>query len=193
LGQEEKEFEDVKEVPWSMRIPMLVLVVFTLVVGVMPGLLLNPISSAMGYLNVNAAEFSTGVIFNAWDNQIDMFTIMNTIGVLFVIAASFITLKGFRKGRYVTTKDIHTSGEIPTENENLTYAVDFYKPFERALGSILKPSVDKFYKIVADTLEDLFDHLRYIYTGNGQTYAMYVVLFLVVLILFSGMIFGVKL
>jgi NADH-quinone oxidoreductase subunit M len=193
LGQEEKEYDDVKEVPWIMRIPMLTLVIFTLVVGVMPGLLLEPISSAMAYLGVQSLGFETTVVINSWGNQIDMFTIMNSIGVLFVIAASFITIKGFKNSRYVTTKDIHTSGEIPTENENLTYAVDFYKPFERALGGILKPSIDKFYKTAAATLEELFDHLRYIYTGNGQTYAMYVVLFLVILIVFSGMIFGVKL
>jgi len=193
LGQEEKEYDDVKEVPWIMRIPMLTLVIFTLVVGVMPGLLLEPISSAMAYLGVQSLGFETTVVVNGWGNQIDMFTIMNSIGVLFVIAASFITIKGFKNGRYVTTKDIHTSGEVPTENENLTYAVDFYKPFERALGGVLKPSIDRFYKTTAATLEELFDHLRYIYTGNGQTYAMYVVLFLVILIVFSEMIFGVKL
>ncbi|MCK5457481.1 MAG: hypothetical protein KAI45_10185, partial [Melioribacteraceae bacterium] len=193
LGQEEKEFADVKEVSWLMRIPMLSLAIFTLIVGVMPGLLLDPISGAMGYLGVTSSQFETTVIWNAWGNKIDMFTIMNSIGVLFVIAASFITIKGYKNGRYVTTKDIHTSGEIPTENENLTYAVDFYKPFERALGGVLKPSIDKFYKKAAATLEELFDHLRYIYTGNGQTYAMYVVLFLVILIVFSEMIFGVKL
>ncbi|MEN8194740.1 MAG: proton-conducting transporter membrane subunit, partial [Bacteroidota bacterium] len=193
LGQEEKEFADVKEVSWAMRIPMLALAIFTFVVGVMPGLLLEPVANAMGYLGVTASEFETTVIWNAWGNKIDMFTIMNSIGVVFVIAASFLTIKGFKSGKYVTTKDIHTSGEVPTENENLTYAVDFYKPFERALGRVLKPSVDKFYNIVSNTLEEIFDHLRYIYTGNGQTYAMYVVIFLVILIVFSELIFGVKL
>ncbi len=193
LGQEEKEFEDVKEVSWLMRIPMLTLVIFTLVVGVAPGLLLEPISGAMGYLGVGATQFETTVIWNAWGNKIDMFTIMNSIGILFGIAFVFITVKGFKSGRYVTTKDIHTSGEVPTENENLTYAVDFYKPFERALGWVLKPSVDKFYNKIATNLEHAFDHLRYIYTGNGQTYAMYVVIFLVILIAFSELIFGVKL
>ena len=52
LGQEEKEFADVKEVSWLMRIPMLSLAIFTLVVGVMPGLLLEPISGAIGYLGI---------------------------------------------------------------------------------------------------------------------------------------------
>lgn len=193
LGQEEKEYADVKEVSWMMRIPMLVFAFFTLIVGVMPGLLLDPISSAMNYLGINSTQYETSMILNGWGNKIDMFTIISTIGTIFLIAVIFITFKGLKRGRYVTTKDIHTSGEIPTENENLTYAVDFYKPFERALGKVLKPSVDKIYNSIATTLEDLFEHLRYIYSGNGQTYAMYVVLFLVILITFSGIIFGVKL
>jgi hypothetical protein len=118
---------------------------------------------------------------------------MSAIGIIFVIVAVIITIIGYKKTRYVTTKDIHTSGEIPTENENLTYAVDFYKPFERALGSVLKPSVDKFFTYFGNLLEESFEHLRYIYTGNGQTYAMYVMVFLLILFLFSELIFNVAL
>jgi hypothetical protein len=122
-----------------------------------------------------------------------MSSVITMISVVFITAAIFLTIKNRKKTRYVTTKDIHTSGEVPTENENLTYQVDFYKPFERALGRVLKPSVDEMYNRVAKNLEQAFDQLRFVYTGNGQTYAMYVVVFLVILILFAEIIFGVKL
>ncbi len=88
LGQEEKEFEDVKEVSWLMRIPMLTLVIFTLVVGVMPGLLLDPISNAMGYLGVEATNLKPQLFGMLGENKIDMFTIMNSIGVIFAIAVT---------------------------------------------------------------------------------------------------------
>ncbi len=193
LGQEEKEFVDVKEVPWTMKGPMVILALFTLVTGLYPGLLLAPISKAVAYLGVSGVSYETSVLFNSWGNKIDMNNVIAMITVVFVSAFIFLSIKNRKRTRYVTTKDIHTSGEIPKENENLTYKLDFYKPFERALGNLLKPSVDKIYNRIASNLEQAFDHLRYIYTGNGQTYAMYVVVFLVILILFSELIFGVKL
>ncbi len=193
LGQEEEDTIDVKEVPWSMRAPMLLLALFTLVVGIFPGLLLEPISKAIAYLGVQGITYESSVLFNTWGNKVDMSSVITMISVVFVTAAIFLTIKNRKKTRYVTTKDIHTSGEVPTENENLTYQVDFYKPFERALGRVLKPSVDEMYNRIAKNLEQAFDQLRYVYTGNGQTYAMYVVVFLVILILFAELIFGVKL
>ncbi len=193
LGQEEEDTIDVKEVPWSMRAPMVLLALFTLVVGIFPGLLLEPISKAIAYLGVQGITYESSVLFNNWGNKVDMSSVITMISVVFITAAIFLTIKNRKKTRYVTTKDIHTSGEVPTENENLTYQVDFYKPFERALGRVLKPSVDEMYNRVAKNLEQAFDQLRFVYTGNGQTYAMYVVVFLVVLILFAEIIFGVKL
>jgi len=172
---------------------MIILSLSTLLFGVYPGLLLDPISSAMSYLGNFNNTYETSILFNDWGNLVNMNTIMSAIGIIFVIVAVIITIIGYKKTRYVTTKDIHTSGEIPTENENLTYAVDFYKPFERALGSVLKPSVDKFFTYFGNLLEESFEHLRYIYTGNGQTYAMYVMVFLLILFLFSELIFNVAL
>ncbi|VAX22714.1 hypothetical protein MNBD_IGNAVI01-3155 [hydrothermal vent metagenome] len=191
LGQEEKEFENIKEVPWTMRAPMVILALFTLVVGVFPGLLLAPISKAISYLGVQGVTYETSVLFNNWGDKLDMNSVIAMIATVFILATIFLSIKNKKKTRYVTTKDIHTSGEVPTENENLTYQLDFYKPFERALGWVLKPSVDEIYNKIATNLEQAFDHLRFIYTGNGQTYAMYVIVFLVILILFSEMIFGV--
>ncbi len=193
LGQEEKEFADVKEVPLSMRLPMLILALSLLLFGVFPGLLLKPISLAMSYLGNFHANWQTSILFNEWGNKVDMFTVVQSVAGIFILATVFITIKSSKFTRYVTTKDIHTSGEIPLENENLTYAVDFYKPFERALGVALKASVNKIYSIVADFLEQTFDYLRYVYTGNGQTYAMYVILFLTILLVFSELIFGIAL
>ncbi len=193
LGQEEKEWANVKEAPLLMLIPMLFLSAFVLIVGIFPGLILDPISQAMQYLGNYSFKYETSVLFNDWGNQVNMQTVINVIGAVFLIAGLFVTFKGLKKTRYVTTKDIHTSGEIPKENENLTYAVDFYKPFERAIAPILKASIDKVYTVIANNLEQAFDFLRYVYTGNGQTYAMYVVLFLSLLILFAELIFGIKL
>ncbi len=193
LGQREKEFENVKEAPLSMLIPMILLALFTLASGIYPGIVLKPIDAAMSYLGIGAAHWENSVLFSTWDGKVNMFSVITSIGVIFILGAIFITWKNYKQTRWVGTKDIHTAGEVPTENENLTFAVNFYQPFERALGSLLKFSVDKIYNIFGINLEEAFDYLRYVYTGNGQTYALYVILFMAILILFSDMFFNMRL
>ncbi len=191
LGQREKEFENVKEAPASMVIPMLIMSAFVLVVGVFPGLLLRPIAAAMSGLGLEVAQWENSVLFSVWGEKVNMLSVINSVGIIFILGAIFITWKNYRETRWVGTKDIHTAGEVPTENENLTFAVNFYQPFERALGAVLKPSVNKLFNLIGINLEEAFDYLRYVYTGNGQTYALYVIIFMVILILFSGAFFGI--
>ncbi len=193
LGQKEKEVEHVKEVPWSMLVPMMFLTLFVLFAGLFPGVILDPIGKAMGYLGNFKASWEPQVVFSAWGEKINMQVIAGTIGTIFILGALFIGYKNKKATRVVSTKDIHTAGEIPTENENLTYAVNFNQPFERAIAPILKWSVDKLFNLLGENLESTFEYLRYVYTGNGQTYAMYVILMVVILILFSGSIFGIHL
>jgi NADH-quinone oxidoreductase subunit M len=193
LGQEEKEWSHVKEAPASMVIPMLILAVSTFVLGVFPGLILKPINAGMqslGYASTQGHLWELSVIFNDWGNQITMQPIVYTIIGIFVFFLAFLTIKGYKSTRYVTTKDISSSGEVPKEHENLTFSVNFMQPFFRAVEPLMRRQVDKYYQAFANGLEALFDFTRRIYTGNGQTYAMYVVIFVVLLLLFKNMLFG---
>jgi len=94
----------------------------------------------------------------------------------------------YKRSRKVGLKDIHTSGEIPGEEINLHYAVDFYQPFARGVSFFLKRSVSKLYASLADNLEGSFDVMRYVYTGNGQTYALFVVIALAFLFLVKDLL-----
>jgi len=189
LGQEEKEFENVKEAPATMVIPMMLLAASLFFFGMFPGYLFEPIANSMEFLGMGQVDWSMTVLSNQWGDQVDTLSIVNSIITIFGIAFIFLGLKNRKKTRYVTTKDIHTGGEIPTENENLTYAVDFYKPFERAIEPAMRRKMDFYYNKFGNGLESLFEFVRRIYTGNGQTYALYVIIFLVILILFSEQIF----
>ncbi len=189
LGQEEKEFENVKEAPAAMVIPMMILAASLFFFGMFPGYLFEPIANSMEFLGMGQVDWSMTVLSNEWGDQVDTLSIVNSIITVFAIGFIFLSLKNRKKTRYVTTKDIHTGGEIPTENENLTYAVDFYKPFERAIEPAMRRKMDFYYNKFGNGLESLFEFVRRIYTGNGQTYALYVIIFLVILILFSEQIF----
>jgi len=189
LGQEEPEYDHVKEAPAIMVVPMVILSLLLLVIGAFPGLLFEPIANAMAFMGVNV-DWNMTVLSNVWGDTVHMEPIWTSILIMFVLGATFLTFKNRKNTRYVTTKDIHTSGEIPEDYENLNYSVNFYQPFARAIAPVMKRKLDDFYNSIGEGLESLFGFIRKIYTGNGQTYAVYVIIFLSILILIGNTIFN---
>jgi len=189
LGQEEPEYKDVKEAPLAMLIPMVLLSLFLMVTGTFPGLLFEPIANGMQYLGFNTVDWNMSLLVNAWGDEVNLQHISMFIGTVFIITFIFISLKNKKRTRYVTTKDISSSGEIPLAHENLSYKLDFYKPFERAISPVMKRSMDAIYDEIGKGLNALFQFIRYVYSGNGQSYALYVIIFFVILLLFKDQIF----
>ncbi len=192
LGQEEKEWEHVKEAPAAMVIPSLLMALFAFVLGVFPGILLQPIDAAMQSMGFAGGEghlWQMSTLFNDWGNRVSMRPLTWTIIAIFLFFALFLTLKGLRGSRYVGTKDISTSGEVPREEENLTFAENFFQPFLRAVGPVMRYRIITYYRQIGQSIEAFADYLRRIYSGNGQSYALYVIAFVVILLLFKDKIF----
>ncbi len=192
LGQEEKEWEHVKEAPAVMVVPMLIMAVMMFVLGTFPGLILKPINNGLvdlGFIDTYKHLWNSSVILNAWGDQVVLQPILYYIIAIFVFFLIFLTWKGFKETRYVTTKDISTSGEVPAEDENLTFSVGFMQPFLRAVAPAMRRQIDKYYTDFADGLESLFQFIRRIYTGNGQTYVLYAIAFVVIVLLFKNVLF----
>jgi NADH-quinone oxidoreductase subunit M len=190
LGQEEDDTKDVKEAPVTMLIPMVILALFAIVTGSYPGLIFEPAAEAMQAIGFENVTWNMSSLTNVWGNTTNLFLISMLIFAVFIIAFLFLTLKGLKNTRYVDTKEISTSGELPKPWENLTYQQDFFKPFERAASPLYSMNMNKIWKNLGENMEAFFGFFRKIYTGNGQTYAFYVVVFLVVLLLFKDVIFS---
>jgi len=193
LGQEEEEWAHVKEAPALMVVPMMILAGLSFLLGTYPGIVLKPISEGMqvlGYGLTQGELWDTSIILNGWGNQVVLQPILYAIIGIFVFFMVFVTLKGFKSTRYVTTKDISSSGEVPLAHENLTFSQNFFQPFLRAVEPAMRRQIDKYYNAIANGLESLFEFTRRIYTGNGQTYAIYVIVFVVILLIFKDSIFG---
>ncbi len=184
LGQEEDDTAHVKEAPVSMLIPMVLMALVLMITGSYPGIVFQPIAKGMESLGFTNVSWDMSVLTNVWGNSVNLQYISTTIGIVAIAIITFLTLKGRKGTRNVTTKDISTSGEIPLENDNMTYQLDFFKPFERAVAPLYKRTVTKIYEDLGNGLEALFDFTRKLYTGNGQTYAVYVIAFLVGLLIY---------
>ena len=190
LGQEEKETENVKEAPVTMLIPMVILAVISMIAGSYPGLIFEPAAAAMEAIGFQNVTWEMSSLTNIWGDTTDLFLISMLIFAVFIIVFAFLTLKGLKKTRYVGTKDISTSGELIKDWENMTFQQHFFKPFERAAAPLYSMKMNKIWKNIGKNIEDFFGFFRKIYTGNGQTYALYVVVFVVLLLLFKDMIFS---
>ena len=193
LGQEEKEWEHVKEAPAAMVVPPLLMALFATVLGVFPGIILRPIDTAMqgmGLAGSGGHFWQMSTLFNDWGNTVAMRPLAIAVAVIFLVFAIFLTLKGLKETRYTSTKDISTSGEVPLEEENLTFSENFFQPFLRAVGPLMKYRIMVWYRQIGSSVEATADYLRRVYSGNAQTYAIYVILFVVVLLLFKDKLFG---
>ena len=193
LGQEEEEWAHVKEAPAIMVIPMILLSLVSVVLGTFPQLILKPINAAMtfyGMPDTYGSLWKESMLFNKWGNQVALTPIMYAIMAVFIIVAIFLFFKNRSRTRYVTTKDISTSGEIIKEHENLTFSRGFFQPFLRAVEPVMKRQIDKYMLSFAKGIEDLFEFTRRIYNGNGQSYAIYAMIFLILLLVLSKNLFG---
>ncbi len=193
LGQEEKEWAHVKEAPAIMIVPMVILSISSIVLGTYPQLILKPINAAMmsfGLPDTYGNLWKESILFNKWGNQIALAPIMYGIMLVFVIVTIFLFFRNRSRTRYVTTKDISTSGEIIKEHENLTFSRGFFQPFLRAVEPVMKRQIDKYMLSFAKGVEDLFEFTRRIYNGNGQTYAIYAMIFLIILLMFGKNLLG---
>jgi len=189
LGQEEKETENVKEAPIMMLIPMLILAMVSIITGAMPGLIFKPAAKAMRDIGFANVEWEMSSLSNVWGNTTDLSLIGVFIASVFVLIFIFLTLKGRKHTKQVGTKDISSSGELWKEGENWTFQQDFFKPFERAAAPLYRFKMNEIWDDLGNALEAFFNFMRRIYTGNGQTYAIYVIGFLVLLLLFKDYIF----
>jgi formate hydrogenlyase subunit 3/multisubunit Na+/H+ antiporter MnhD subunit len=178
LGQLPKEFEDVKEAPFSMRIPIILLTIAVILIGVLPGIplkVINIINVSAGFeslsVNISGVISETGVL-----NTVNIFTA--------ILAALLVVYLFFRTGaesERVPQEDSYAAGSyIPVGKYH--YTVKFYDPFSRLVKPWLKDRIDNFYGWLTRIVEKIAERQRRIYTGDLGFYLVYIVLFLAALI-----------
>ena len=183
LGQLPEEYKEVKEVPWSMRVPMIVLASLIVLFGVLPGIPLKAISAIQAHLGMGTLETRLFGMPKALGE-------LNTLNIFFaVLAAGLIGYAVFslaRRSRRVSQYDNYAAGaRVPIGQYQ--HSVKFYDQADRMIRPYLRDRVDDFYTWVADRSTAFFEQLRKIYTGNVNTYATWIVLFVAVLI-FMGLL-----
>jgi hypothetical protein len=121
--------------------------------------------SSLGYWNGNAV-------------------MMVTMGVFMVpLVWLLLRLKSITK---VKQFNIVFAAERPDRPETTHYAHNFFAHYQKALGFLARSKVTAFWNRTAEWAHSLGSMFRHIYTGNGQTYALHILLFIVVSYLLLG-------
>lgn len=183
LGVPKPKYKKVKEAPLWLIIPQYILIVTIIVFSIFPNLLLKPITAMIGTAFPATIHWSQYTVFSSlgyWNGTL-MFIMVVALFLLVLLYLLWIN----PKAQKVKPFNMVFAAEKPERPETTHYAYDFYAPYKRAMAPILKPVVNRFWSGVSEWTQTISGVMRRIYTGNIQTYAMYILIYGLILYLFS--------
>jgi len=192
LGQLKDELRHIKEAPFWILVPQMVFIAALLIFAVVPGLVLRRIDA---YLAPFFTE-QTGAL--SWEGLTitSNFGYWSPVSIMIIIAAIFGSLFAWllfvnRKAQKVKQFNIAFSAERPYRPETTHFAWNFFAPYRKALGFLTQPFVTRFWESLTNFLHTSAEFARRLYTGNGQTYIIQLLGFVVgVYLLWIGMTGG---
>jgi formate hydrogenlyase subunit 3/multisubunit Na+/H+ antiporter MnhD subunit len=186
LGQRKLAHAKLREAPAILLIPQFVLIGIIMLFSVYPKLLLDPLSAAvsswlggglvwdglalqthLGYWN---APMIMGIIAVVW---------MTPLVILLLVSRTM-------KIQKVEQFNIVYAAERPHRPEDTHFAYNFFAHYDRALGFLVRPRATAFWNATVEWSHSLAATMRVFYNGNGQTYALFILIFLVALYLVNG-------
>lgn len=178
LGQLPQKYENIKKAPFSMQLPLIILSVFIILFGILPGIplkVINAIGTSFGLQSLNITIWGiaseTGTL-----NTINIFSAVLVAGIVV-----WLFFRIGKKSKLVSQEDNYAAGaHIPKNKYN--YTVSFYNPLYRMITPYLKDLIDKFYCGIAGTIERFCNSIRKVYSGDLGNYVLYILLFLAMLI-----------
>ncbi len=189
LGQLQEENFKVKEVPASVALAEVLLLLPLAILGAFPRLLLDPIDRVLSSVpGLSPAPIHYGKVMGAMTKlgHWNAFFLIVFFAGSFLAALVFFALTS-AKIRKVGQLDVGYSGEVPQSAEDLHFGYGLYEHFKKAVWWLIYPLVTKVWKGIYEAINALAEMGRRIYTGDVNTYAAYVIaLSIIILYIFSG-------
>jgi formate hydrogenlyase subunit 3/multisubunit Na+/H+ antiporter MnhD subunit len=186
LGQRKLEHAKLREVPAILLVPQAVMIAAIMVVSAYPKLLLDPLSAAVtpwlgGALVWEGLALQTH--FGYWNAPM----IMGVVGGVWMVPLIFLLLISLTlKIQKVEQFNIVYAAERPHRPEDTHYAYKFFAHYDRAIGFLVRPRATAFWNGAVEWSYTLGSGLRIFYNGNGQTYALFILMYFVAMFLVNG-------
>ena len=186
LGQRKIEHADVREAPVILLIPQFVMIAIIMVISAYPKLLLDPLSAAISPW-VGGSLVWQGTAMQAHYGYWDAPLIMAVVAGVWMVPLIILLLVSLTlKIQKVEQFNIVFAAERPSRPEETHYAYNFFAHYERAIGFMVKPRATAFWNATAEWSHSIGAALRVFYNGNGQTYALFILMIFIGMFLFNG-------
>jgi NADH:ubiquinone oxidoreductase subunit 5 (subunit L)/multisubunit Na+/H+ antiporter MnhA subunit len=177
LGPRTPAHDDVAEAPLALLVPQYLLIAGILLMSFFPKLLIGPVSQAIDPYFASTLVWqgmSLEMIYGYW-NPVPAMAI-----AVAVSAALFVAFWLFRRdGR------IKSAGARATAWSGMTPA-GFYAFYKRVFATLTPPLADAFWGGLSAGIVTIAERTCKLYTGNGQTYSLYILYYFVFLYAASG-------
>ncbi|MBT5747204.1 MAG: NADH dehydrogenase subunit, partial [Gammaproteobacteria bacterium] len=177
LGSLRLEHEAVREVPWSMLTPMLLLSLLIFVTGILPGIPLQWVAEALVAVGLPVPLFNLGGVV-ADGGSLDMRIVTGVLFAGFGIAA--LIFYGAGKSRRVHPLDNYAGGHFLYASNRYHYSNNFYaglmhliKPWYRGLFERTERGSIRMFELLSEGISGL-----YLQVQSGRLLLMVVVLLL---------------
>ncbi len=180
LGQLQPEYEEVREAPFAMSLPIIVLMAAVFGFGVFPGPVLALMAQIQEFFGLAAVPYSlTGIAPEAGTLNMLVVTSVFMGGLLI---AWIVYLLGHRR-RHVSQYQNYAAGHFLDASVPYNFNYRFYSGFEHIFDPMKKKIIARSERAVGELVSAAGDYLRRIYTGNLSTYGMYILATVVALTL----------
>ncbi len=179
LGQLKDNHRNVKEISIWFLIPIYLLLAGIMVYSVKPQWVLQPLGDMIAqWFPDGQLTWDGGTAFTKYGHWAGT-AVAVTIIVAFLVVLALLLIST-RKAHKVKQFDITYSGERPERPETTHVAYNVFEGLYKAMWIATIPLVETWWNKVTDFLHDTADIVRRIYNGNGQTYIIHIVLFIIV-------------
>ena len=185
LGQLKDKHRTVKEIsPWFL-VPAYILILGIMVFSAKPGWILRPFGQVTAqYFPADPLQWKadgTAIGELGYWNGTQIMIIV--IGVFALITLWLILLN--RNAKKVEQFNIVYAGERPERPETTHISYNMFSAYNKALGFLVAPVISGMWHRAYSGLHDFADQLRRIYNGNGQTYAIHLLAYVVIVYLLT--------
>jgi len=186
LGQRKLEHAQLREAPAILLIPQFMLIAVIMLFSVYPKLLLDVLSAAVSPWQAGALVWE-GLALHTSLGYWNAPMIMGVVGGVWMVPLILLllislTLKIQKVGQF----NIVYAAERPHRPEDTHFAYNFFAHYDRAIGFLVRPRATAFWNTAVEWSHTLASSLRVFYNGNGQTYALFILMYFVGLYLVNG-------
>jgi len=178
LGQLKDNHRRVKEAPFWFILPQLILMGALMWFSVIPNTALKPVGEFLvNYFPENALTWEGSLAkstYGYWNGTLIMLV---TGGVFAAVFVWLILIN--RKAVKIKQFNIVYAAERPSRPELTHFAYNFFAPYKKALGFLAAPVSTDLWNGLAENTHSLADIIRRLFRGNSQTYAIHLMLFIV--------------